>query len=119
MSLSDAYRMAQRSVADLKSSIHELLAMGPSEGLTNAEIGRALGIYTGHVGHEGHVSRTMLSLLEALLSDDFINSTKSGLMTVPARVTTLPQKKHSPSPSISHTIRPQAWQLVTSLCSRQ
>ena len=62
---SSAYRKAQRAVADLKTSVHELLALAPSEGLTNAEIGRALGIYTGHVGHEGHVSRTMLAMLES------------------------------------------------------
>ena len=32
--------------------------------LTNAEIGRRLGIYQGHIGHEGHISRTVLGLLE-------------------------------------------------------
>jgi len=32
--------------------------------LTNAEIGRRLGIYRGHVGHEGHISRTILGFLE-------------------------------------------------------
>ena len=34
-------------------------------GLKNAQIGRALGIYSGHVGHEGHISRTVLAMLEA------------------------------------------------------
>lgn len=37
---------------------------GSEKGLTNAEIGRKLGIYMGHKGHEGHISRTILSLLE-------------------------------------------------------
>ncbi len=58
------YTRAQRAMAELKGAIYELLAGSPS-GLTNAEIGRKLGIYQGHIGHEGHISRTMLSLLEA------------------------------------------------------
>jgi len=32
--------------------------------LTNAEIGRSLGIYAGHVDHEGHIPRTLLALME-------------------------------------------------------
>jgi hypothetical protein len=51
-------------MAELKGTVYELLASS-SSGLTNAEIGRQLGIYQGHVGHEGHVSRTILGLLEA------------------------------------------------------
>lgn len=31
--------------------------------MTNAQIGRTLGIYTGHKGHEGHISRTLLQML--------------------------------------------------------
>jgi hypothetical protein len=58
------YTRAQRAMAELKGAIYELVANSP-EGLTNAEIGRKLGIYQGHVGHEGHVSRTLLALLEA------------------------------------------------------
>ena len=65
MSKSKAYRDAQRALADLKGAIHELLAAAQDGGLTNAEIGRALGIYAGHVGHEGHVSRTLLALMES------------------------------------------------------
>jgi hypothetical protein len=34
-------------------------------GLRNSQVGRALGIYAGHVGHEGHISRTLLAMLEA------------------------------------------------------
>jgi len=59
------YAMAQRAIAELKSSIHELLLRPTPSGLTNAEIGRSLGIYTGHVGHEGHISRTLLAIMEA------------------------------------------------------
>lgn len=62
---SDAYRLAQASLAGLKSAVHMVLARAPEEGLTNAQIGRTLGIYAGHVGHEGHVSRTVLAMLEA------------------------------------------------------
>ena len=51
-------------MAELKGVVYELLERAP-EGLTNAEIGRALGIYQGHVRHEGHVSRTILALLES------------------------------------------------------
>ncbi|WP_157693596.1 hypothetical protein [Opitutus sp. GAS368] len=58
------YTRAQRAMAELKGAVYELVASSP-EGLTNAEIGRKLGIYQGHVGHEGHVSRTLLGLLAA------------------------------------------------------
>ena len=51
-------------MAELKGAAYELLAES-QQGLTNAEIGRRLGIYQGHVGHEGHISRTILALLEA------------------------------------------------------
>jgi hypothetical protein len=60
----DAYQLAQRAVADLKAAVYALLAVAPGEGLTNAEIGRSLGIYTGHVEHEGHIPRTLLALME-------------------------------------------------------
>lgn len=58
------YLRAQRAIADLKGAVYDLLRESP-EGLTNAEVGRNLGIYQGHVGHEGHVSRTILAMLEA------------------------------------------------------
>ena len=61
----DPYLIAQTAIANLKASVRLVLERGPSEGMTNAEIGRTLGIYTGHKGHEGHVSRTLLSALEA------------------------------------------------------
>lgn len=62
--LEHPYHLAQRAMADLKSSVRYLIEAGPQEGLKNVELGRALGIYTGHVGHEGHISRTILALLE-------------------------------------------------------
>lgn len=61
----DAYQTAQKAMADLKSAIYMLLAGAPADGLRNVDVGHALGIYTGHVGHEGHVSRTILALMEA------------------------------------------------------
>jgi hypothetical protein len=64
MSTTDAYKLAQRALADLKAAILKLLRHAHSTGLTNAEIGRALGIYHGHVGHEGHIPRTLLAMME-------------------------------------------------------
>lgn len=61
----DAYALAQDVMSKLRSAIYMLLEKAPDEGLKNAEIGRALGIYSGHVGHEGHISRTILALMEA------------------------------------------------------
>jgi hypothetical protein len=58
------YTRAQRAMAELKGVVYELIAENGEE-LTNAEIGRRLGIYQGHVGHEGHTSRTILAMLEA------------------------------------------------------
>lgn len=61
--MSSPYLLAQRAIADLKAAVHQLLAQAPL-GLKNAAIGRSLGIYSGHVGHEGHISRTLLALME-------------------------------------------------------
>jgi hypothetical protein len=59
------YQLAQRALADLKAAVHQLLSDTEIGGLTNAEIGRTLGIYTGHIGHEGHIPRTLLSMMES------------------------------------------------------
>jgi hypothetical protein len=59
----DPYHLAQSAMADLKAAVHLILARTPN-GMTNAQIGRTLGIYGGHVGHEGHISRTLLAVLE-------------------------------------------------------
>lgn len=61
---SDPYQTAQQGMAMLKSATIQLLRMHYPEGLKNAELGRALGVYMGHKGHEGHISRTLLSMLE-------------------------------------------------------
>ncbi len=62
--LTDSYREAQVAMANLKATVHFVLA-NATDGLTNAQVGRTLGIYGGHVGHEGHISRTLLALLES------------------------------------------------------
>jgi hypothetical protein len=62
--MDEAYALAQRALADLKTAIYKVLQYGPSEGLRNADIGRQLGIYAGHVEHEGHIPRTLLALME-------------------------------------------------------
>lgn len=70
--LSEAYSLAQRAISDLKTAIHSVL-LEHKDGLSNAEIGRALGIYHGHSGqHEGHISRVLLDLMqiEGILSQD-------------------------------------------------
>lgn len=61
----DEYQVAQRAIADLKSAALSLIRReGP---ISNAKLGRALGIYFGHGAkqgrHEGHVSRSILRLL--------------------------------------------------------
>jgi hypothetical protein len=64
MTDTELYVRAQHAVAELKGSILGLLASHP-EGLSNADIGKTLGIYQGHSsGQEGHISRTLLALLE-------------------------------------------------------
>ena len=40
-------------MAMLKDAVHSLLETKGADGASNAEIGRALGIYKGHVSHEG------------------------------------------------------------------
>ena len=59
------YHLAQSAIANLKAAIHMILAAAPSEGLSNADIGRLLGIYMGHVKHEGHIPRTLLAIMES------------------------------------------------------
>ncbi len=49
----------------LKGAIHGFLSDRGQAGATNAEIGKSLGIYKGHVGHEGHIPRTLLSVMES------------------------------------------------------
>jgi DNA-directed RNA polymerase specialized sigma24 family protein len=63
--LNEAYAEAQLAIATLKSLVRTVLEMAPNGGLRNSEIGRSLGIYSGHIEHEGHISRTLLAMLEA------------------------------------------------------
>jgi hypothetical protein len=64
MSDTGLYLRAQHAVAELKGAILDLLASHPN-GMTNADVGRTLGIYQGHSsGQEGHISRTLLALLQ-------------------------------------------------------
>jgi hypothetical protein len=62
--MSEAYALAQEAMAKLRIAVHAILESAPG-GLANAQIGRSLGIYPGHVGHEGHIPRTILALMEA------------------------------------------------------
>ena len=59
-----AYALAQSAMASLKASVRTVLLHGPAEGMKNAELGRTLGIHSGHVDHEGHISRTILAMME-------------------------------------------------------
>ena len=65
MTLNEEYKEAQTAIAQLKSLVRTVLELAPEEGLKNSEIGRVLGIYSGHVEHEGHISRTLLEMLKA------------------------------------------------------
>jgi hypothetical protein len=60
----DPYFLAQMAMAQLKASVHIVLGRNVN-GLKNSEIGRELGIYMGHVEHEGHIPRTLLAIMEA------------------------------------------------------
>ena len=63
--LTNAYHLAQRAILDLKAAVYEVLKDATGEGMSNAEIGRTLGIYSGHVGHEGHIPRSLLAIMES------------------------------------------------------
>lgn len=58
------YFKAQTAMAYLKAAVQEVLAEASDTGLRNSEIGRKLGIYMGHVEHEGHIPRTVLAMME-------------------------------------------------------
>ena len=42
-----------------------MLSRASNDGLKNSDIGRQLGIYMGHVEHEGHIPRTLLAIMES------------------------------------------------------
>ena len=60
-----AYAEAQHAIALLKSAIYSILLDASSAGLRNVDIGRGLGIYSGHKRHEGHIPRTLLAIMES------------------------------------------------------
>jgi hypothetical protein len=74
MDKNEAYHIAQRAIADLKAAVFSIL-LGNPDGISNAQLGRTLGIYAGHVGHEGHISRTLLAMLaeEGVAEQDSIS----------------------------------------------
>ena len=59
----ESYEKAQQAIAILKSAILQLLDRYGDQGLRNVDIGRALGIYAGHVRHVGHIPRTLLEMM--------------------------------------------------------
>lgn len=61
--MKNPYTKAQQAIASLKSAVYDLLSE-QKEPMTNVQIGKSLGIYMGHVEHEGHISRTILALME-------------------------------------------------------
>lgn len=65
MRYAKCFRLAQDGLGKIKSAVFGYLQQEHPRALTNAEIGRALGIYGGHVGHVGHLSGTALELLKA------------------------------------------------------
>ncbi len=58
-----AYQLAQESMAKLKTAVLIIIDHAGANGQTNVEIGRTLGVYTGHKGHEGHIPRTLLEIM--------------------------------------------------------
>jgi hypothetical protein len=59
------YYLAQSAIAQLKAAVHLVLSRASNDGLKNSDIGRQLGIYMGHVEHEGHIPRTLLAIMES------------------------------------------------------
>lgn len=59
-----AYADAQHAIASLKVAVYRVLLDAGAVGMKNVEIGRTLGIYAGHVRHEGHIPRTLLAIME-------------------------------------------------------
>ena len=47
MSTEDTYRRAQIAIAELKACVRDAVAERGKTGISNVEIGRTLGIYTG------------------------------------------------------------------------
>ena len=69
MQTAQCFALAQEGYAKLKAAIYGLLSQEPQRPLSNVEIGRTLGIHAGHLGHAGHIPRT---ILEDLKNDGLI-----------------------------------------------
>tara|TARA_R110002012_G_scaffold183540_2_gene349936 strand:+ start:138 stop:398 length:261 start_codon:yes stop_codon:yes gene_type:complete len=63
--VNEAFETAQGALAALKAAVRTVLECAPEEGLRNVDVGKSLGIYGGHVEHVGHISRTILAMLES------------------------------------------------------
>jgi len=62
--LMDNRQWAREAVAVLKACVLRELLFQP-QGLRNVDVGINLGIYFGHEGHVGHISRSLLAELES------------------------------------------------------
>lgn len=58
------YYKAQSGLALMKDAVYQLLKDCDPKGLRNVDIGKSLGIYNGHKRHEGHISRTLLEMMQ-------------------------------------------------------
>ena len=61
----EAYQLAQEAISNLKTAVRIILDVAGTDGLRNVDIGKTLGIYSGHIRHEGHISSTILAIMEA------------------------------------------------------
>lgn len=59
------YHKAQYGITLIKDAVYIILKETYPNGLRNVDIGKRLGIYSGHVKHEGHISRTILEMMQA------------------------------------------------------
>ena len=64
-STAQAYANAQAAMASLKSAVYRILLDAGTDGLKNVEVGKTLGIHSGHERHEGHIPRTLLAIMES------------------------------------------------------
>lgn len=59
------YEKAQMGITLLKAAVYEMLLEAGEKGVRNVDVGKRLGIYAGHIGHQGHIPRTILELLRS------------------------------------------------------
>jgi len=63
--MTSSYFKAQMGMTNIKEAVYALLKDHDPKGLRNVDIGKNLGIYGGHKGHEGHISRTILEIMQS------------------------------------------------------